>query len=86
MCPYAHHPHPNVLPAMPDRKKGTKGTESGSEGTETEKKDSAEGKVPLANGPSTVVTSPLDELTESGTEVNSRPQKCSKVSDDVISS
>merc|ERR1712130_195332 len=86
MCPYAHHPHQNVLPAMPDRKKGTKGAESGSERTETEKKDSAEGKVPLANGPSTVVTSPQDELTESGTEVNSKPQKCSKVSDDVISS
>ena len=84
MCPYAHHPHPNVLPAMPDRKKGIKGAESGSGGTENGKREPAEGKVPsLANGPSTLVSSPSDEA---GGGVSSESKECSKVSDDVTSS
>ena len=28
MCQFAHHPHPNVLPAMPERKKAQKKTDS----------------------------------------------------------
>ena len=84
MCQYAHHPHPNVLPAMPDRKKGSKGADSGSGGTENGKRDPTEEKVPsLANGPSTVVTSPSDEA---GGGVSSEPKECSTVSDDATSS
>merc|ERR1712037_184332 len=84
MCQFAHHPHPNVLPAMPDRKKGIKGAESGSGGTENGKREPAEGKVPsLANGPSTLVSSPSDEA---GGGVSSESKECSKVSDDVTSS
>ena len=83
MCQYAHHPHPNVLPAMPERKKGTKQTEN----VATENgKDTVE-KVPImANGPSTVVTSPSVELTEAGGGGSSKSQECSTVSDKVTSS
>ena len=83
MCQYAHHPHPNVLPAMPERKKGTKQTENGA----TENGRDTEEKVAImANGPSTVVMSPSVEITEAGGEGSSKSQECSTVSDEVTSS
>ena len=74
MCPYAHHPHPNVLPAMPDRKKSSKQTESGE--AEKGKDASAEEKVPTVNG-----SCKTDELTESGEKLSSvlKPQEFSAV-------
>ena len=83
MCPYAHHPHPNILPAMPDRKKGTKRTDAGCGGSENGK-DTSEGKVSLTNGASTVATSPSDEKPEAGEGMNSK--ECITVSDEVTSS
>jgi len=83
MCQYAHHPHPNVLPAMPERKKGSKQTENGA----TENGRDPEEKVPImANGPSTVVTSPSVELTEAGGGESSKLEECITVSDEVTSS
>ena len=81
MCPYAHHPHPNILPAMPDRKKGTKRTDAGCGGSENGK-DTSEGKVSLANG----ATSPSDEKPEAGEEMNFKSPECITVSDEVTSS
>ena len=83
MCPYAHHPHPNILPAMPDRKKGTKRTDAGCGGSENGKYTS-EGKVSLTNGASTVATSPSDEKAEAGEGMNSK--ECITVSDEVTNS
>ena len=81
MCPYAHHPHPNVLPAMPDRKKSSKRTES--EGAEKGKDASAEEKVPTVNG-----SCKTDELTESGEKLSPvlKPQEFSAVPVGVSSS